>query len=159
MERKDHGKEALPYHPQAASLGPGARMLAWTARALQKRLRLGPGQCTTMVSFRAVCSKLAFLRPRIAAKHLVQVPQGSIEGISQRQGGTFGPVASLSAQAGSDPRLWFCLKPGGLRQAGIVPKDIGSGLPTMSHSTPLCCLRIHDIICIFCGVETSRVMS
>lgn len=80
MERKDHGKEALPCHPQAASLGPGARMLAWTARGPQKRLRLGPGLCTTMVSFRAVCSKLAFLRPRTAARHLVQVPPGSTRG-------------------------------------------------------------------------------
>lgn len=80
MERKDHGKKALPCHPQAASLGPGARMLAWTARGPQKRLRLGPGLCTTMVSFRAVCSKLAFLRPRTAARHLVQVPPGSTRG-------------------------------------------------------------------------------
>lgn len=76
MERKDHAKEALPYHPQAASLDPGVRMLAWTARAFQKRLRLGPGQYTTTVSFRAVCSKLAFPRPRTAARHLVQAALG-----------------------------------------------------------------------------------
>lgn len=94
MERKNHGKEALACHPQAASLGPGARMLAWIARAPRKRLRLGPGLCTTTVSFRAVCSKLAFLRPRIAARHLVQVPQGSTKWVSQRQRGTFSSVAS-----------------------------------------------------------------
>lgn len=161
MERKDHGKEVLPCHPQAASLGPGTRMLAWTARGPQKRLRLGPGLCTTMVSFRAVCSKLAFLRPRTAARHLVQVPPGSTKGVSQRQGRIFSTVASLSVQAVS-PRLWFfCLKakPEGLRQAGIVSKDIRSGLPTMSYPTPPCSLEFHSIICIFCGAETSRMMS
>lgn len=76
MERKNHGKAVLACHPQAASLGPGARISAWIARAPRKRLRLGPGLCTTTVSFRVVCSKLAFLRPRIAARHLVQAALG-----------------------------------------------------------------------------------
>lgn len=94
MKRKNHRTEVLACHPQAASLGPGARMLAWIARTPQKRPRLGPGLCTTTVSSRAVCSKLAFLRPRIEARHLVQVPQGSEKWVSQRQGGTFSSVAS-----------------------------------------------------------------
>lgn len=138
MERKNHGKAVLACHPQAASLGPGARISAWIARAPRKRLRLGPGLCTTTVSFRVVCSKLAFLRPRIAARHLVQVPQGSTKQASQRQGRDLQfSCFPLSVQAGSSPRLWFHLKakPEGLGQAGLVSKDIRSGLPTMSHLT------------------------
>lgn len=135
MERKDPGKEVLACHPQAASLGPGARMLAWTASAPQKRLRLGPGLCTTTTSFRAVCSKLAFPRPRIVARHLVQVPQGSTKGVSQRQRGIFSCFL-LAVQAGSSLGLWFCLKAkleGRGRQV-LSSKTSGQG-PHHVHST------------------------
>lgn len=138
MERKDHVKEALPCHLQAASLGPGARMLAWTARAPQKSPRLGPGLCTTTVSFRAVCSKLAFLRPRIAARHLEQVPQDSTKGSPRDREG---PSVQLFPSVCSG---WFLpqalkAKPEGLRQAGIVSRTSGQGAPpcpTLPHPAP-----------------------
>lgn len=161
MERKNHGKEALVCHPQAASLGPGARMLAWIARAPRKRLRLGPGLCTTTVSFRAVCSKLAFLRPRIAARHLVQVPQCSANG-------------SPRDREGPSVQLLPLVCPGWLLPQALVPSKGKTRGPRAGRSClpghqvraphhvppyPFCPLEIHNIICIFRGAETSRAMS
>lgn len=71
---------ALACHPQAASMVPGAMTWPWTARAPPRGRRPGPGLSTTTVSCRAVCSKLAFRRPKTAARCPAQVPEGSMEG-------------------------------------------------------------------------------
>lgn len=127
-KKRARGEGALVCRPQAASLAPGAMTWAWTARAPPMGQRPGPGLSTTTASCRAVCSKLAFRRPRTAARCPAQVPKGSVEGGTPR-GGRHSQPSLLSIPVKVGPFPWALAwskareaRPVNLGQAGIVSK-------------------------------------